>query len=461
VIAIVTPDEMAAVDAAAPEPVEVLIGRAGGAVARAALELLGGAYGRRVIVIEGKGNNGNDGREAARRLRARGVGVIEIDAASAPAELPDADLVLDAAYGTGFRGDYLAPKPYGGTPVLAVDIPSGVDGQAGTVGDGSRPNRADVTVTFAAYKPGLLLGDGAELAGRVEVADIGLDVSGARAHLVTPDDLRAWLPERSAQTHKWRSALWVVGGSPGLEGAAVLTSRAAMRTGAGYVRWSSRGEVPSLVKPTEVVGTELPRSGWAAEVLDGLDRFAALALGNGLGLDVDRSELRQLVAESPIPVVVDADALSALGEHSAGVDNPAAILTPHDGEYARLMGAPPAVDRLEAARALAVRSGCIALLKGPTTLVAHPDGRLLASRSGDARLATLGSGDVLAGIIGALAAQGMEPFSAAAAAAFLHGRAAALGWRHGLVAGDLPDLVPAAWDEAMGPVIDDRSRHGS
>jgi NAD(P)H-hydrate epimerase len=460
-ISIVTPEEMGAIDRAAPEPVEVLIGRAGGAVARVALACIGGGYGRRVVVVEGKGNNGNDGREAARRLRARGVGVVEVDAVDAPAELPDADLVIDAAYGTGFRGSYRAPAPYPGTPVLAVDIPSGVDGLTGAVGDDSRPSRAAITVTFAAQKPGLLLGDGADLTGQVVVADIGLDVSSARAHLLTGDDLAAALPERATDTHKWKSAVWVVGGSPGLEGAAVLTSRAAMRTGAGYVRWSSRGEVPTLGKPIEAVATELPRAGWAAEVLDGVGRFAAVAVGNGLGLDVDRGELRRLVAESPVPIVVDADALTALGTAVAGIDNPRAILTPHDGEYARLMDGPPGADRFAAVRELAARSGCVALLKGPTTLVAHPDGTVLASRAGDARLATLGSGDVLAGVVAALAAQGLEPQRAAAVGAFLHGRAAALGWRHGLVAGDLPDLVPDAWQQATASPIDDRSSDGS
>src|SRR5687767_13443292 len=151
--AIVTPDEMAAVDAAAPEPVDVLIGRAGRAVARAALAMLGGGYGRRVVVVAGKGNNGNDGREAAAHLRRRGVRVHVIDAADGPDVLPGADLVIDAAYGTGFRGSYDPPSP-GGAPVLAVDIPSGVDGLTGEVG--GEALRAHRTVTFAAWKPGLL-----------------------------------------------------------------------------------------------------------------------------------------------------------------------------------------------------------------------------------------------------------------------------------------------------------------
>ena len=163
-IPIVTPDQMAAIDAAATEPVEVLIDRAGRAVAREALRMLGGGYGRRVVVLEGKGNNGNDGRAATRHLRSRGVRVAEFDAASPPSTLPPTDLVIDAAYGTGFRGTFHAPRLADpDTPVLAVDIPSGVSGLTGTAsGD---PFHADVTVTFAALKPGLLVGDGPVYAG--------------------------------------------------------------------------------------------------------------------------------------------------------------------------------------------------------------------------------------------------------------------------------------------------------
>ena len=172
-IPIVTPEEMGEIDRAAPEPVEVLIARAAAAVAREAVDLMGGTYGRRVVVVAGKGNNGNDGRVAAAALRRRGVVVHEFDAGSAPEVLPPSDLVIDAAYGTGFHGDYVAPDP-GGAPVLAVDIPSGLDGRTG-VASGRVP-RAVRTVTFAALKPGLLLGDGPAHCGEVVVADIGLDV---------------------------------------------------------------------------------------------------------------------------------------------------------------------------------------------------------------------------------------------------------------------------------------------
>src|SRR5262245_61094349 len=164
-IPIVTPTEMAAIDAAAPEPVDVLIGRAGHAVARAAIDLLGGTYGRRVVVLAGKGNNGNDGRDAARRLARRGVRAQVMDAPSLPDRLPPCDLVIDAAYGTGFHGEWHAPDP-GDAPVLAVDIPSGVDGVTGEAHGRVLP--AVRTVSFAALKPGLVLEPGASLCGDVE-----------------------------------------------------------------------------------------------------------------------------------------------------------------------------------------------------------------------------------------------------------------------------------------------------
>jgi NAD(P)H-hydrate epimerase len=450
VIPIVTPEEMGAIDAAAPEPVEVLIGRAGSATAWAALRLLGGSYGRRVVVIAGRGNNGNDGRDAAARLRRRGVRAQVLDATDLPSSLPRSDLVIDAAYGTGFRGEW-SPPDVGSAPVLAVDIPSGVLGLTGEVPSGAL--RAVHTVTFAALKPGLLLEPGASLAGEVEVADIGLDVSGARAHLVTDGDVAGWVPPKAVDTHKWRSAVWVIGGSPGLEGAAVLTSRAATRAGAGYVRWSSPGEVPALLKPTEVVGTAIPERAWADAVLGDAGRFGALAVGNGLGLDDrHRESLLRVVAESPIPVVVDADALTLLGDRAVDACRSTTILTPHDGEYARLAGHPPGADRLDAARTLASATGAVVLLKGPTTIVAAPGGSVLACRSGDARLATLGSGDVLAGVIAALCARGVAPFEAAAAAAHLHGRAGRLGWRHGVVATDLVERLPLAFDAVLTPL---------
>jgi NAD(P)H-hydrate epimerase len=447
VIPIVTPAEMGAIDAAAPEPVEVLIGRAGGAVARAAVEMLGGTYGRRVVVLAGPGNNGNDGREAARRLRQRGVAVQVFATDALPAAVPPCDLVIDAAFGTGFRGSF-DPPAVGDIPVLAVDIPSGVTGLTGEAS--GTPLSAARTVTFAALKPGMVLPPGASLAGEVTVADIGLDTAGASAHVIEATDVASWLVAPDAGAHKWQRALWLVAGSPGMEGAATLVATAAMRAGAGYVRMSAPGSVVGGA-PTEAVRVPLPDEGWWLAMRDDLDRFGSVVIGNGLGTsDAIGSEVRSVVASCARPLVVDADALTALAavdvDTRRGLLGEHVVLTPHDGEFTRLAGARPGADRLGAARALASQTGAVVLLKGGPTVVAHPDGRVLVCTSGDARLATAGTGDVLAGVIGALLAQGVDPFHAAAGGAFVHGVAAALGWQRGLLASDVAELLPAAFD---------------
>jgi NAD(P)H-hydrate epimerase len=441
-IPIVTPEEMRTLDAAAPEPVETLVARAGGAVARAAVDLLGGTYGRRVVVVAGKGNNGADGSEAARRLRRLGVRVTVVSAAD-PGTVPSGDLVIDAAYGTGFRGSWSIPD-LGDVPVLAVDIPSGVDGLTGEAGEALAARR---TVTFAALKPGLILGRGRELAGEVTVADIGLDASvSAHAFLVTDADVAGWLPERSPEAHKWQMAVCVVAGSPGMTGAASLAAGGAQRAGAGYVRLSTPGGTAGEGAPVEVVRTSLPADGWADDVLADLDRFHAVVVGPGLGRDATAAaEVRRLVGAARIPMVVDGDGLAALGEWPEGL-SPGIVLTPHDGEYARLTGQRPGPDRLDAARRLAAATGATVLLKGSTTVVARPGGEALVTTTGSPQLATAGTGDVLSGVIAALAAGGLDPALAAAAGAHLHGRAAGLGWPRGLVAGDLVDLLPPAFE---------------
>ena len=439
-IPIVTPAEMKAIDAAAPEPVEVLVSRAGAAVARAAVDLLDGTYGRRIVVIAGPGNNGADGRDAARRLARRGARCTVLDAKDCPPSLPRCDLVIDAAYGTGFRGTW-DPPDVGDVPVLAVDIPSGADGLTG-LADG-HVLWADRTVTFAAMKPGLLFADGAEHAGTVEVVDIGLDTSSATAWLVTADDVRDWLPERAADAHKYHSAAWVIAGSPGMTGAARLAATAAQRAGAGYVRLSTPG-ADAVDAPVEVVRTAL-FSPWT---LDGIDRFRAMAVGPGLGRGSD-DDVRALARTCPVPLVVDGDGLTALGRDLDGLAADV-VLTPHDGEYERLMGEPPGDDRIAAARALAARAGVVAVLKGEAMVVAAPDGEVLVAASGDSRLATAGSGDVLTGITVALLAQGLDPWRAAGAGAWLLGAASELGWRRGLVAGDVAALLPAVFEALDG-----------
>jgi ADP-dependent NAD(P)H-hydrate dehydratase / NAD(P)H-hydrate epimerase len=455
---VLTRDEMRAADAAALAGVshETLVDRAGTAAAHAALRLLGGAYGRRVVVVAGKGSNGADGRVAASFLSRRGARVRVLQAADVGSGgvLPACDLVIDAAYGTGFRGSYDAPMVPAGAAVLAIDIPSGVDADSGDAPGAAV--RADRTVTFAALKPGLLQGRGAVDSGAVEVADIGIGFPTPQALLVEDTDV-ALVPARPHQVNKWTTAVGIAAGSPGMEGSAILCTRGAMAAGAGMIRLGSPGS-PSAAWPTEAVRMHLPAEGWAGAFVEASAKCKAVVLGPGLGTgEAAAEEIRAVIAAVPVPLVIDADALTALaalGSTAATralIDSRSApsILTPHDGEYARLYGSAPTDDRLASARALARATGAVVLLKGPLTAVASPDGDaagsvapdVLLAAAGGPSLATAGSGDVLSGIIGAFCARGVPALEAAAIAAHVHGRAASFGPAQGLVAGDLPDLV--------------------
>ena len=449
-IPIVTPEEMRAVDAAAPEPVEELIDRAARATAQVALAMLGGAYGRVVNVVAGGGNNGADGRGAAAYLERRGVKVRVIDAAMRPPVLPACDLVIDAAYGTGFRGEWIAPdvvSSSGGRPlVLAVDIPSGVDALTGEAGSGVLA--ADRTVTFQALKPGLLVGDGRELSGEIDVVDIGLDVSGATQHLVDAGDVAAWWPQRAFDAHKWNGAVRVIAGSPGMLGAGRLCAEAAARSGAGLVMLSSPGIDPDA--RSEIIQRRIPALDFHGEVFSDLDRFGALVIGPGLGREEGAvASARELIADATLPVVIDGDGIFAAAWSADGAApllrprGRPTVITPHDGEYSLLAGRPPGADRVAAARELARELDVTVLLKGPATVVANAGGDVLVVDHGDERLATAGSGDVLAGMIGALLAAGVAAERAAAAAAWLHADAARRGPRRGLLAGDIVELIPA------------------
>jgi hydroxyethylthiazole kinase-like uncharacterized protein yjeF len=466
VIPVLSVEEMRAADARALERTShaTLVARAGRALGLVAAELLrerrGRVAGARVTVLAGPGSNGADGTVAGRFLADRGAAVEVVAARPGPGAVgTGADLLIDAAYGTGFRGSYEAPELLGDPWVLACDIPSGVHGDTGAVS--GRALAARATVTFAAPKPGLLQGQGAELAGTVLVADIGVDPSRARAQLLEDADL-AWLPARPREAHKWQRAVAVVAGSPGMRGAAVLCARAAARAGAGMVRLGLPGVAEPSLPIGEAVAFSLPATDWAPAALTLAERCRALVLGPGLGRqEPTATAVRRVVAECPLPLVLDADALFALGTASearalvnrrprGGTD---VLLTPHDGEASRLLGSAPGPDRLAAARRLAEASGCTCLLKGSTTVVAEPEGRAWLVTAGSPVLATAGTGDVLAGVAGAFLAAGLPASQAGALAAHAHGRAAALGWSHGLVAGDLPELL-AKWlstAERAGP----------
>ena len=456
-IPVLTPSEMGGVDRAATEPVDVLVERAGNAVAGASRRLLGGTYGKRVVVVAGPGNNGADGRVAARILARSGaaVRIIEVKQIHPGERLPDADLVIDAAFGTGLSRPYSPPDP-GDAAVLAVDIPSGVSGETGLPIGGGQAVRADATVTFAAFKPGLLIGEGPDYSGHVELHDIGLGElasEAARAWLIEDDDVLQRLPVRPRESHKWQSAVQVIGGSPGLVGAPVLVGEAALHAGAGYALIGIPGSDPGGgLPPGAYVGHDLPAEGWAEEAASGAARAKGLVVGPGLGASAhaekgsDSSPVADLLRATRMPAVVDADGITGLGGLAAVCSvtsqrDGAIVLTPHGGEFERLTGSPPGDDRFASVRDAAARSGAVVLLKGSTTLVAHPDGRVLVAASGSSRLATAGTGDVLSGVIGAFIARGLPVFEAAALAAHVHGRAAGLGPEEGLVASELPVLV--------------------
>ncbi len=447
--AVLTRDEMRAADAAALSRVseDTLVARAGTAVGHAAMRIMGGGYGRHVTVVVGKGNNGADGRMAADLLGRRGARVALIEAADAPRALAPSDLVIDAAYGTGFRGSYDAPLVAPGVPVLSVDIPSGVNADTGEVPGAAF--RASHTVTFAAYKPGLLQGDGHAHSGVVQVVDIGIPLAPAQAALVEDADVAASLPARPRTSNKWSTALGVASGSVGMEGSAILCTRGALAAGAGMIRLGTPGN-PAGNWPTEAVRMSLDDPQWAAPFLEAITKCRAVVIGPGLGTgEAAQHEIRSVIARAPHPMVVDADALTALGDVTtarallAGRKYPT-VLTPHDGEYARLAGSLPGDDRLAAARNLAQEVGAIVLLKGPLTAVASPDATtpdVYLAAAGNPALATAGTGDVLSGMIGAFLARGLAAHLAAALAAHVHGRAAGRGRPEGLVAGDLPDLA--------------------
>jgi len=455
---VLTPAEMAEADRhtiAAGTPVEVLMERAGRSVAWAVRRVCGGTYGRRVVVVCGKGNNGGDGLVAARVLDGWGmhVDVFElkdgIDRDRCRRALQPADCVVDAMYGTGFEGalegdaHWFACESWG-APVVAVDIPSGVDGLTGHFDVDGHAVEADLTVTFGALKPGLLLEPGLEFAGDIEVADIGIDVGAPAISLTDPDDVLAAVPRRSVAAHKWQSGVMVVGGAGGMTGAPLMVSRAAMRTGAGIV-WCC---IPGHGGAARAAGSEVITKD-LAEVPDALhdvERFRALVVGPGLGRD-DRiaAGVRELVAKAPVPLVLDADGLNALAGDLSGLEarGEPTIVTPHEGEYERLAGEAVGTDRLGAAHRLAERAGAVVLLKGPATVIAEPGGRAAINPTGGPWLATAGTGDVLSGIIGGLLAGGADAFAAASAGAWLHGRAADFAGHTGLVAGDLIEALPA------------------
>lgn len=458
--------EMQRVDAETEVPVDRLMDAAGHAVALVAADM-GIGYGTTVQVLCGKGNNGGDGYVAAAYLKGRGARVVvqqlappEPDSPAGRAEAharsvgvrvvplgePEpADLLIDALFGTGFTGslpDVAIPWLVHKAPVLAVDIPSGLNGDSG-LAEGPR-FIADRTVTFHLAKTGHYLGLGPDVCGGVSVHDIGLSGGDPLMHVLESSDVS--IPQRTRQTHKWRAgAVATVGGVAGLTGAALFAARSALRAGAGV---STLLTTAATDVTYEVMAPEIPTmqasesTSWkdhASELLSLLGRFDTLIVGPGLE-PAPVQFVETLVESFGGSLVLDAGALGAIADLGILFERKLpSVLTPHAGEFTRLSGAEPSP---ESARRLAVATGSVIVLKGNPTIVAGKAITLIDNAGPE--LATIGTGDVLSGIIGALLAQGVDAEEAAQSGVWIHGEAgASLARRQTVTADALVDEVAA------------------
>jgi NAD(P)H-hydrate epimerase len=488
-------------------PSLLLMENAGRGAAEAVERHFGSPRGRRIVVVAGKGQNGGDGLVAARHLAARGAAVeswvvgrggdvtgdagvnlaalrragLAVHEAGTDgagldglrAALAGADLVVDALLGTGVRGPATGAVAAAieainaaRRRVCALDLPSGLPSEGGETPGPTV--RADLTVTLGLPKLALYLPAGRARAGRVVVADLGVPAgwlaTGARAVLLEAADVRAVVPRRGREAHKGTEGhLLLVAGSRGKTGAAVLAGRAALRAGVGLLTCAGpASQQPLLAAPLPEGMTEpLPETAAASLAAGALDRLLdlaaardAVALGPGVGLDPEtQGVVRGLVARVERPMVVDADALTALAGHLECVREALGprLLTPHPGEAGRLLGLTAGEvqrDRVGSVRRLADATGAVVALKGAGTLVATPGGEVAVNPTGNPALATGGTGDVLTGVAGALLARGLEPAAALRVAVYLHGLAgdvvAERVGEGGLLAGEVADALPEA-----------------
>jgi NAD(P)H-hydrate epimerase len=462
------------------------------------------ARGLRVAIVCGRGGNGGDGFVVARRLkragarpdvwlaadphdvrgdaavkltemRRAGIGARVIDdPAKVAAALRRADVVVDALLGTGARGAPTAPMAAlieainaSGRPVVALDIPSGLPADGG--GAEGPVVRAWLTSTFAAAKLGLVMGIGPDVSGRVGVVPIGVPETEIARDVQTfrleAQDVAPLFPRRPREVHKGTYGhLLVLAGSVGKTGAAALCGRAALRSGVGLVTVGTAVSAQPTVAALslETMTEPLPETAAHSLAMKARDAIVALAeprdaiaIGPGLGLDDEtRALVRILVSTLPRPMVVDADALTALADHLSVLRSAHGprVLTPHPGEMARLLGGTVGDvqrDRVGVARAFATTHGVHLVLKGAHTLIAAPDGRVLINPTGNAGMASGGTGDVLTGIVGALLARGIDAARAAPAAVYLHGLAGDVAaervGEEALIAGDLVDALGEAF----------------
>jgi hydroxyethylthiazole kinase-like uncharacterized protein yjeF len=491
-LVLLTPSEMAEADrwAIANGTAALdLMERAGAAVAAAAERHA--PAGGRIAVLCGPGNNGGDGFVVARLLQEAGyqVGVVLVgvrdalkgDAATMAQKWTGpvndvtrdfgngADLIIDALFGAGLdrpvegqAAEAIDGANESGVPILAVDLPSGIDGATGAIL--GRAIMARETVTFFRRKPGHLLFPGRIHAGTVTLADIGIDRDCLRT--IRPkafhNNRSLWLPALpvpSPDGHKYhRGHALVVSGPLTGTGAARLAARAALRAGAGLVTLASPADaiVVNAAQLTAIMLIRLYEAEGLAEILADR-RKNAVVLGPALGVGAPTAALVSAALGSDAAVVIDADGLTSFADEPEALfavvrnRNAAVVLTPHDGEFARLFPQFAQLpSKLERARQAAAHSGAIVVLKGPDTVVAAPDGFATIADNAPPYLATAGAGDVLAGIIGGLLAQDMSPFEAAIAAVWLHGAAAA-AFGPGLISEDLPDMLPTVLSPLLEP----------
>jgi ADP-dependent NAD(P)H-hydrate dehydratase / NAD(P)H-hydrate epimerase len=407
------------------------------AIARELRSRSGGIAGRQVCAVVGSGDNGGDALWAATFLRRRGAAATAVllspehTHAKALAAFraagggvvtvvpPSADLVIDGVVGISGTGplrpaaaEVFAAVDSAGIPVVAVDIPSGIDVHTGAI-TGPAVHAA-LTVTFGGLKPVHALAD----CGHVELVDIGLDLPATDVLGFEAADVKARWPVPHPHDDKYTQGVTgILAGSATYPGAAILCTGAAVAATSGMKRYAGSAAAEVVSHWPEVVAAASPQAA---------GRVQAWVVGPGLGTDEAGMEALNYALNSDVPVIVDADALTILAAHPHLVSDRDAptVLTPHAGEFARLAGAPPGQDRVEAARRLADRFGATVLLKGNVTVIADPDGPVYLNPAGGSWAATAGSGDVLSGMIGALLAAGLPPTEAAACAAFVHARAA-------------------------------------
>jgi hydroxyethylthiazole kinase-like uncharacterized protein yjeF len=441
---------------------EELMERAGYAVAKTAVQFLKRSDSRSALLFAGKGNNGGDAFVAARHLAAAGCEptvvlfcrrdelhgdalthfqrMVGVKITEWPCEPQGAGVIVDGLLGTGLRGDVC--EPYAGAvkfinglrlPVVAIDIPSGLDSDTGEVH--GTCVRADVTVTMGLPKIGLLKPVATDFVGRIEVADIGfsrefVDEFQTEVELLTSSDVTKLLPRRRRSAHKGDFGhLLVIAGSEGYTGAPVICAHAAARAGVGLVTLAVTRDIYPIVAsscPPEV----MPRPVTFDELTPNyLSQFDAIALGPGLGQKPEvQKAVWKLVTSASARMVADADALNALAHGVAALKKVKGrmMVTPHPGEMARLVGKSAKevqAQRWEIARGFAQEYGVVTVLKGAGTVVADHSGKLWINSTGNPGMAKGGMGDALTGIIGALLAQGLSPFDAARAGVFVHGLA--------------------------------------